>query len=155
MPLAAKFHTLIVEQNILTKPTEKIAEYFAYHPHVFKVALVINHLFRAAAMAGFMMILPFSMPASAAICGAGSLFYRLTVESNCAYKFALPALGGATAFMIGKGALISLISGVAFTSLAAFGAACVALIPLGVYIAYVILTVSYDVDNRPCPFCPN
>ncbi len=154
MVLAARLHDAIEKYNVLKSPTERINEFFAYHPKLFKVALIVNHLFRAAAMVAFMMIFP--LPISFGICAAGSVFYRLTVESNCAYKFALPALVGAIAFMVGKTALVSIISGVAFASIAAFATALVALIPLAIYAAYVILTVSYDVDNRPCPFCiPN
>lgn len=153
MSLAANFHDLIVKYNILTRPTDELNEYFAYHPNVFKVALLVNHLFRAAAMAGLLMNLPLSFPASLAICAASSLFYRLTVEPNCAYKFALPALGGAIALHIGETALDDLISGAALTSLEVFTNAFIPLIPLGMYAAYVILTVDYDVDHRPCPFC--
>ena len=84
------------------------------------------------------------------ICLGGSLFYRLTVEENCAYKFALPAFGGAAAFLVGRSALAGLVSGAAFASIGAFAAACVAILPLGAYLAYVILTVAYDVDSKHC-----
>lgn len=155
MTLAARLHDGITTYNILKKPTDRIAEYFAEHPKVFKVALIVNHIFRAAAMVALMMILPFSLPVNILVCAAGSLFYRLTVESNCAFKFALPALAGAAAFMIAKTALASIISGVAFATLGAFAIAFVALIPLAVYVAYVILTVSYDVDHKLPPCCAN
>lgn len=142
MTLSTKLHDAITDYNVLTKPTDQLVEYFAYHPTAFKIALLVNHIFRAAAMVGFMIALPVSTPVSIGICLAGSLFYRLTVESNCAYKFALPAVGGSIAFLIGKSALENLANSTFATC-----------IPLALYGAYVVLTVNYDVDNRPCPFC--
>ena len=148
MTLAVKFHNFIERNNVLEAPTEKISEYLTANKKMYKAALIANHIFRAAAMTAFMMFLPMTMAASACLCLGGSLFYRLTVETNCAYKFALPSFAGAVAFLIGKTALASLISGVAFASLSAFGAAFIAILPLCAYAAYIVLTVSYDVDQR-------
>ncbi|HSX25848.1 MAG TPA: hypothetical protein VLE89_02440 [Chlamydiales bacterium] len=155
MTLALKLHTAIVQYNVLKTPTDRTSDFFLYHPNLFKVALLVNHLFRAAAMTGFMLFLPFSAAVNMGICLAGSLFYRLTVEDKCAYKFALPAFAGAAAFLMGKAALTRLITGVAFASLGAFATAFIAIIPLGIYLAYVLLTISHDVDNRICPLCTN
>lgn len=150
MTIASKLHKFINDNNILTKPTQQINQYFANHPEAQKAALIFNHIFRAAAMAGFMMVLPFSFPVSAGLCAAGSLFYRLTVENNCAYKFALPAFAGASSALLGKTALLKLIHGVAFFSLEALSKTFVALIPLSLYAAYVALTVSHEVNHRHC-----
>lgn len=149
MTIAAKLGETISRCTVLTKPAQKISEYFAHHPTAFKAALVCNHFFRAAAMAGFMTVLPFSFPVSVGVCAASSLFYRLTVEPKCAYKFALPAFAGATASFIANPAL----SRAAFASLQAFTAACGNLIPLSIYAAYVILTVNHDVDKQHCHSC--
>ena len=148
--LSTKLHNAIVEYNVLQKPTELIGNFFEENPTVFKIALIANHFFRTISMIAFMLVMPYSMPANIACCFIGSLFYRLTVEKNCAYKFALPAFGGAIAYLTGKKALESLISSVAFESLNAFGAACFELVPLMAYTAYVVLTVDYDVDNSCC-----
>ncbi|MBM3208662.1 MAG: hypothetical protein FJZ57_08745 [Chlamydiae bacterium] len=153
MSLATSLHNTIMRYNVLSQATQNIKEHFDYHPNAFKVALIANHIFRAAAMTGFMLAMPLSFPASLGVCFASSLFYRLTVEQNCAYKFAMPALGGSIAFLFGQNALTNLISGVAFASLEALSSSLIAVLPLGLYAAYVILTVSYDVDNRPCPLC--
>ena len=91
MSLDVALHNCIEKYNILQKPTEQIAGYFREHPNVYKAALLVNHIFRALAMASFCAALPFSAPINIGICFAGSLFYRLTVETNCAYKFALPS----------------------------------------------------------------
>ncbi len=146
--LDVTLHNFIEKYNVLQKPTEQISEYFREHPNFYKVALLVNHVFRALAMAAFCYMLPFSAPVNIAICFAGSLFYRLTVETNCAYKFALPAFAGSVAIPIAITALNSLVTGVAFASLSAFGLAFISLIPLVTYVTYIVLTVNYDVDNR-------
>lgn len=141
-------HHFIEKYNILQKPTERLSAFFQEHPTAYKVALLVNHVFRALAMTAFCAMLPFSAPVNLGICFAGSLFYRLTVETNCAYKFALPAFAGAVAIPMGMAAMTSLVTGVAFASLYAFGLAMLSLAPLAAYATYIVLTVNYDVDNR-------
>ncbi len=141
-------HNLIEKYNVLQKPTEQISEYFRNHPDVYKAALIVNHLFRAVSMTAFTALMPFAAPVSIALCFAGSLFYRLTVETNCAYKFALPAFAGSIAIPLGLIALTHLVTGVAFASLGAFAIAVVSLVPIAAYLTYIVLTVNYDVDNR-------
>jgi hypothetical protein len=148
MSLDVALHNCIERYNVLQKPTEQIAEYFREYPNVYKVALLVNHIFRALAMAAFCAVLPFSTPINIAICFAGSLFYRLTVETNCAYKFALPAFAGSIAIPMAATALTNIITGVALVSLTAFGLALVSLLPLAAYVTYIALTVNYDVNNR-------
>ncbi|MBS3904743.1 MAG: hypothetical protein KGZ39_05405 [Simkania sp.] len=148
MTLSLSLHNTIEKYNVLEKPTNQLYEYFKTHPSLYKTALVANHLFRAVSMAAFALALPFSIPISAGICFAGSLFYRLTVETHCAYKFALPAFAGSIALPMGQTALADLISGVAFTSMSTFALALVSSLPLTAYFAYIALTVNHDVDSR-------
>lgn len=150
MSVAVKFHHFIDQHNVLKAPTNQINECSKNHRSLYKVALIANHIFRAASMVGFMMILSFSSLANHTICLAGSLFYRLTVEDNCAYKFALPACAGSMAFITGQSALMDMINGAFFASLATFANAFTALLPLCGFFAYVALTVSYDVDHHCC-----
>ncbi len=145
---AEALHHFIEKYNILQKPTEQFSAFFQEHPTAYKAALLVNHIFRALAMTAFCAVLPFSAPLNIAICFAGSLFYRLTVETNCAYKFALPAFAGSIAIPVGMVALTNIITGVAFASLYAFGLAVLSLVPLAAYVTYIALTVNYDVDNR-------
>jgi hypothetical protein len=95
-----------------------------------------------------MMFLPFVPAINLAICLGASLFYRLTVENNCAYKFALPAFAGGAAILLAKAALVPLITGVALASIGAWALAGAAFIAITAYVVYIALTVSYDVDNR-------
>lgn len=142
------FHNVIENYNVLRKPTEQISNYLRDHPSLYKAVLLVNHIFRAVSMVAFNLILPFSAPVNIAICFAGSLFYRLTVETNCAYKFALPAFAGSLAIPMALTALTQLISGIAFVSLSAFAVALLSLLPLTAYLTYIVLTVNHDVDNR-------
>lgn len=145
--LSVRFHETIDRFNFLQRPTECIAEYFDTHPTAYKIALIFNHLFRAAMIVGIMFIPHVPLAASMSICFVGSLIYRLTVERNCAYKFALPAFFGAMAFMFALPAFISMINGAAFLTAAAGIKAFVSFVPLVLYGGYVLLTVNYDVDK--------
>jgi len=146
--LATLLHDFIEKTNFLHNPTVRINEFLREHRTVYKVALIVNHLFRAAMMAAFTFFLPFTAAISFGICLVGSLFYRLTVENNCAYKFALPSLAGSIAFLIGKKGINDVISKIAFGSIAAFSSAFLSFLPLCAYIVYIALTVNYDVDHK-------
>lgn len=145
--LSVRFDNCIDRFNILKAPTECIANYFDTHPTAYKIALIMNHLFRAGMMVGIMFIPHLPLAAGMAICFAGSLFYRLTVERNCAYKFALPAFAGAAAFMLALPAFISMVNGTGFASVAVGFKTCASFIPLALYGAYILLTVNHDVNK--------
>lgn len=147
MTCAESLHNFITNYNVLKTATDQIETFLNEHPEIKKVVLLVNHIFRAIAMLALRLFLPFSLLVNDLICFAGSLFYRLTVETHCAYKFALPAFAGSMAIPLAQAALYDFISGVAFASLATLGIALLSLIPLAAYTTYIILTVSYDVDN--------
>lgn len=147
------FNDFIDRNNCLKGPTDKLATFFENHPTLYKVALVFNHLFRAAVMVGFMFIPGLPPLPAMGVCFAASLFYRLTVERNCAYKFALPAFAGSVAFMIAIPALIGFINGAALFSVSSALMASASFIPLALYGAYVLLTVNYDVNKNMKPKC--
>jgi hypothetical protein len=148
MDFALYLHNVIHDYNILETPTQVIKEYFANHPDLYKTVLVANHVFRAIAMHGFQALLPYSSLINTGICLVGSLLYRLTVETNCPYKFALPSFASAISYQYATPAIDELINGIAFASMSAFGSACLTLVPLAVCASYIILTVSYDVDHQ-------
>lgn len=143
--MSLALHQCIDRFNILKKPTEKINDYLYEHKNLYKVVMIANHLFRTLAMVALMVYLPFVWPVNLAICFAGSLFYRLTVENNCAYKFALPAFFGSVAFMIAKTAFTSAL---AIGSAGAYALAAASLLPVAGYLTYIVLTVNYDIDNK-------
>ncbi len=142
------FNNFIDKWNVLTRPTDCFAKFFGKHPALYKAALIVNHLFRAAMMVGFMFIPGIPKVPGMVICFTASLFYRLTVEKNCAYKFALPAFAGALAVMLAIPAITNMINKIAFTSAGRGVLSCVSLIPIPLYIAYLLLTVSHEVDEN-------
>jgi len=142
MNLSIHLHQFIERNSPLNKWAGQTRTFLLSRPHFYKVALVVNHLFRTALMAAFFVIFPSALCA----CLAGSLFYRLTVENNCAYKFALPSFGGACAYLCADRAATRVITGAAFASLKAFAWATASFLPLAAYLGYIVLTVSYDVD---------
>jgi|GEM_PF-1893818 len=148
MGCVENFNNCIDRWNVLTKPTDCLAKFFGKHPALYKVALIVNHLFRVAMMVGFMFIPRIPKVPGMVVCFTASLFYRLTVEKNCAYKFALPAFAGALAVMLAIPAITNMINKVAFTSAGRGVLSCVSLIPIPLYVAYLLLTVSYDVDQN-------
>lgn len=70
--------------------------YLEQNPRLYKVTLLVNHLFRAVCMGALMFVLAeaFSPVLACGVCLGGALLYRITVEGNCAFKFALPATFG-------------------------------------------------------------
>lgn len=145
--LDVTLHDFIDKHNVLINPTTYISNFLGLNPNFHKTALMANHIFRAFSMAALCQILPFFLPVNIAICFVGSLFYRLTVEINCAYKFALPAFAGSLALPLAATAVHRMISGVAFASLSASGLTFISFLPLVAYVGYIDLTVTYDVEH--------
>jgi hypothetical protein len=149
MSLAVKLHNFIEEHNTYLKSsTKRLQDYYKQHPTVYKAAVSACNVFRTTVMAGFIYAFPVAAVGCAAYCFTGSLFYRMTIESECTYIITLPSLAGATSFIIGQQSLVNLISGAALVSIGAFSLAVVSITPLSLYLAYVVLTVSYDVDRK-------
>lgn len=148
MSAPTKIENCVNKCNFLDKPAKACEDFFKNHPTLLKIALFVNHLFRAGAMVGFMLLLPVPMPACLAICFAGSLFYRLTVEPNCSYKFALPAFAGAVAFLLACPEILNMIHGTAFNTAKAGVIAFASIVPLLGYAGYVALNVNYEVNKK-------
>ncbi|MBS0626569.1 MAG: hypothetical protein JSS32_11015 [Verrucomicrobia bacterium] len=148
MSAAAGLHSFIDKYNILKGATEKINAYLLKHPTLYKIVLIVNHLFRALAMFALMVVVPISPFITMGICFAGSLFYRFTVENNCAYKFALPAFFGGCAAMLAKMSVVSIAAGAALASAGVWFLAAAAVVSIAAYVVYIALTVSYDVDQK-------
>ncbi|MCB1109812.1 MAG: hypothetical protein KDK64_02435 [Chlamydiia bacterium] len=153
MSLDVRFHNFIDRHSPLKTPTQYVERKAKENPFLFKGVVVMNHLFRALSMWAFLKFHKASMNTKVAFCFAGSLGYRLTIETKCAYKFALPSFAGAVAFLVGKESLPRVINGAAFKSIKSLGNATLNLAPLTGYMIYIILTTSYDVDNPRCG-CP-
>ena len=150
MSLDVRFHRFIDHYNPLKAPTQYVERKAKENPFLFKGVIVMNHLFRAFSMWAFLKVHKASMRTKMVFCLAGSVGYRLTVETRCAYKFAIPSFAGAVAFLLGSKSLPRVINGAAFKSIKTLSNATLNLAPLGGYMVYIILTTSYDVDHPRC-----
>jgi hypothetical protein len=148
MSISLQLHHWIDQNNLLKSPTKKIHAYMMDRRDIYKVVLIANHFFRAFSMAGALLVLHCPFWTKAFLCFSASLIYRLTVETNCAYKFALPSFAGSIALPMGKEGAALFINRAAFSSLKTFAEALGSLAFFSLYATYVILTVDYDVDRK-------
>lgn len=132
----------------IEKASQVIGSWLDKHPAVNKVVMIANHIFRTAAMVGLMYLLPFHPIANFAIGVGASLFYRLTVERFCPFRFALTSCLAAGAFEFSKPYLLSIITGIAFQSLATFGIALAGILPILACTAIIIIVSNYQVDQK-------
>src|SRR6202041_1061144 len=102
------------------EPAQQTRNFLRDHPLLYKTILVAHHIFHALAMTALTVYLPYTPLVNFGICFIGSLIYRLTVETNHAYKVALPAMAGSVAISLSYAGLNDLIRGVAFASMEAF-----------------------------------
>lgn len=145
MSLAVKLHHVITKYNILERPAEKMEDCLETYPTALKVALLMNHLFCAAAMFLVIGALPFSFGANLAISFGISLFFRLAIENN-RHKFALPAFAGAVTYPMAKVGVDAIMANVAFSSFCMFAKTVGMMLPFTAYLTYIALTISFDVD---------
>jgi hypothetical protein len=135
--------------DFLDKQTLKIGSWLKDHSTIFKITLVIMHLFRAGAMVGLMFIPGVPLIPALVVGFVGSIIYRLTVERKCAFKFALPSFAGAAAFMLALPAIINMVNGISFVNATAGVIACASLLPLALYCVYIVLSVNHEVNTLP------
>lgn len=128
-----------------------IGDWLDDHPTINKVVIVVNHLFRALAMATLITLLPYSHLVNCGLTLAASLFYRVTVERCCPFRFALHSCAGGAAMVAAQPALIDLVAGLAFESLQTLGRALLQIAPLGLYLGWVVYISSLSVDARIKP----
>ncbi len=147
MHLDVQFHQALQKVNGLERPTQWCANQARNHPDFYKGVLVINHLFRAVSIWAFLKYCQSPMKIKLAICFGGSLIYRLTVESNCAYKFALPAFFGGAALLTASRSAAKIMNRSALRTFKSLGHASLNMVPIAGYLVYITLTASYDVDN--------
>lgn len=126
----------------LTVATQDYGSFLRKNPNVYKVVLLVNQVFRAVMMMAFMAFLPFAPLVNFALGLAGSLFYRISVERGCSFRFALPSCIGAAACDLSLASLPALTSGVAFRSLQHFAATLVGIWPVALW-AIVMTAITH------------
>ncbi|MBA3958438.1 MAG: hypothetical protein H0X51_08635 [Parachlamydiaceae bacterium] len=116
-------------------------------PTLYKVVVMINHLFRIAMMSAFMHALPFGLEVNFASSLAASAFYNVTIERHCAFRFAYVACFGAAAYDFSKPYVIDLVKGKAFESLSTIGLTLAGTLPLCILAITIIYVSHRDVEN--------
>ena len=86
MEFSVELRDFVNKYNPLETPTELIRDYLLEHRTIYKITLVANFV-----LLTLMFVSPLS-PGLGLATGLGlrALFYRLTIETNCIYKFSLP-----------------------------------------------------------------
>lgn len=108
------------------------------HPNVNTIVVIANHILRTLPMMAAMHLLPFSFAANCAITLGASLFYRISIERFCVFRFAIPSCLGAIAFQFSKPALADLISKTAFQSFSTLTKTLVGLSPFALYMGGIV-----------------
>ncbi len=86
MEFSATLRDFVDKYNPLEAPTKQICTYLLEHHTIYKIVLVANFV-----LLTLMFISPLTPNLGLAIgLGLRALFYRLTIETNCIYKFSLP-----------------------------------------------------------------
>jgi len=140
-------NTLTKEPGFLSAYTSKGAAWLDERPRLYKAAIVANHLFRAVSMVGFMYLMPFSPLVNFSVSLVASIFYRVTIERFCQFRFTIASCLGAGAMMLALPAIDSIISGVAFGSLGLIAKAFVELLPLVLYGVSILKIANDGVDE--------
>lgn len=132
----------------LQKLSENVGKVLDENPLVNKIIVVANFIFRTAMMVCFMAAMPFSILPNFLISFGLSVFYRVTIERFCQYRFSILSCAAAGGYEIAKPALTALISGAAFTSLAAFGSTLILMTPFVICGAAIISVTNQNVNER-------
>lgn len=137
--------TDIEQLNVTAK---HIGNYLEKNPALYKAVVVINHLFRAMLMAVFMVALPYGLAMSCAVSLGASLFYRLTIERNCAFKFALPSCLGGISYHLSRYGVHSMVAGIMLRSVDLLNAGFIGSLPLTLWTFAIISITDDDVEKR-------
>lgn len=132
----------------LVKLADNVGSILDENPTINKIVILVNYIFRTAMMVTFMAALPFSILPSFLISAGANIFYRLTIERFCQYRFAILSCLTAGAYELAKPAFLSLISGAAFVSISAFATALALTIPLAVTASIIFHDTNKNVNDK-------
>ena len=130
------------------KQCDKVGKFLDKHPLLYKITLVISHIFRAVMMFALMHLIPLSPLLTCGLMLIPTLLYRSAIERFCAFRFSLPSLAGGLAIWAARATLVSIIAGVAFSSLAATCWTILGPLSLAGYLAFICYISHKDVEKR-------
>lgn len=116
------------------------------HPNIYKCAIIVDHLLNASKMYALVQILPYSKCTNCVVTGISSLYYRVTAEGPCAFRFSIISCFGGAAFISARIGMIEFARGTAFRSLALFLKSSCTLAPLSIYLFCIVKFTNDDVD---------
>lgn len=87
--------------------SDTFAKEFDKRPTVYKISLVVSHIFRSVMMSALMSASPFF---TIGLVVPLSLLYRVTVERFCSFRFTLPSLLGGAALILSNHSFFGYIS---------------------------------------------
>jgi hypothetical protein len=132
----------------LVKFSENVGKVLDESPLINKIVILANFVFRIAMMVTFMAVMPFSFLPSFLLSAGASVFYRVTIERFCQYRFAMLSCAAAGAYEIAKPAFLALISTAAFSSLTAFGTALALMTPFIISGAAIVSVTNQNVNDK-------
>jgi hypothetical protein len=117
---------------------DKVGAWLDKHPYVNTIVVIANHIFRALSMLALMTFIPGPFIVQCGIALSASLFYRVTIERFCHFRFAIPSCLGATAMNLSAPAVASIVHGVANQTLAEVAKTAIGISPLVLYTVSII-----------------
>ena len=140
MEFSVALRGFVDKYNPLETPTEQIRDYLLKHRTIYKIVLVANF-----ALLALMFLSPPSPGLGLAIgLGLRALFYRLTIETNCIYKFSLPVYATVMSLWL---VAIAWSCGPLLASLS--------LIPLIASVAYIVCDIDFEATHQRKSCCSN
>lgn len=153
MPNSIQIKNSAIEYR-LTQLSSHAKEIFNQHPLINKIVVLAIFIFRSAMMSAYMAALPFTSVPSFFIGLGISVFYRVTIEPDCRYRFAILSCVGAETYSISKPALLALINGMAFRSLITLSMTLLSAAPFAICATVILSEVNQNVDDR-CALTPS
>lgn len=133
MAFSARLSAFVNKHNPLETPTEQIRDYLLEHRTIYKIVLVANFV-----LLTLMFVSPLSPTlGGAAALGLRALFYRLTIETNCIYKFSLPVYATMISLWL---VATAWTCGPLITSLS--------LIPLIASVVYIVCDIDFEATQQ-------
>lgn len=138
--LANRFNAKINEKII-----DPIGRKLDANPLLHKIAVFAAHMFRMLASLALITFLPFSFPVNCLVALGGSVFYRVAIERNCPFHFAIPDCIGGMALSMSLPALVNITGLSTFAMLAE---TFIRIVPLGAYLGFTVWLSHHEVEER-------
>lgn len=124
---------------------EPIGRQLDANPLIHKIVVFAAHLIRLIGSLALITFLPFSMPVNCVLSLASNIFYRITIERNCSFLFAINDCLGAMALHF---TIPYLVNQLALSSFAMLAATLASTVPFLAYLGYTVWVTHSEVEER-------